>query len=310
MKFAVSLPLDHIHPAGEFQTPEAVREIAAALDRSRVDACYLTDHPAPYADWLHNTPGGHDALDPFTGLAFIASLTNRVKLMSNIVVLPYRSPFITAKAAATLQILSGGRFILGVGIGYQKVEFDALGVPHEERGARSDEALETIRLAWAGGPVAKQGRFFNAIDNEPRPVPSPPPPIWVGGGSIQAAERAARYGDAWLPVYFPAVESNRVISGASVGTLADLKGNIARVKELRAELGKTGPFGFAASTPLLGNPIDRTAVARYCDAIRHMEEDIGLDCLNLSLPCPSRAAYLDNLAWLSDEIIPHFANSA
>jgi probable F420-dependent oxidoreductase len=309
MKFSVSLPIDHIHPAGEFQTAEAVREIARALDGSRAYACYLTDHPAPSADWLHNTPGGHDALDPFAGLAFIAALTSRVKLMTNIVVLPYRSPFITAKSAATIQVLSGGRFILGVGVGYQKVEFDALGVSHEQRGARTDEALEVIRLAWAGGPVVKRGRYFNATENEPRPAPSPMPPIWIGGGSDKAAERAARWGDAWLPVYFPAVESNRVISGANAGTMADLKAKIARVRELRAELGKTGPFEFAASTPLLPKTIDRADVGKYRDAVGEMET-LGLGCLNLSLPCPSRAAYLENLAWLSEEIIPHFPDAA
>jgi probable F420-dependent oxidoreductase len=305
VRFSVNLPLDHVHPEGEFQTPQAVREIAEALDRSRVFACYLTDHPAPSADWLHNTPGGHDALDPFTGLAFIASLTTRVKLMTNIIVLPYRSPFITAKSATTLQVLSGGRFILGVGVGYQKVEFDALGVPHEERGARSDEALEVIRLAWAGGAVVKQGRFFNAVENESRPVPSPHPPIWVGGGSTRAAERAARWGDAWLPVYFPAIESNRVVSGASVGTLADLKTKIARVRELRAELGKTGPFDFAASSALVPRSIDGADAGKIRDAIGEMDA-IGLSCLNLSMPSQSRAAYLEGLAWLSEEIIPHF----
>src|SRR5579872_5985346 len=98
MKFSVSLPIDHLAPAGEFQTLEAVREIAAALDKSRAYACYLTDHPAPSAHWLHNTAGGHDALDPFAGLAFIAALTDRIRLLTNIVVLPYRSPFITAKS--------------------------------------------------------------------------------------------------------------------------------------------------------------------------------------------------------------------
>ena len=305
MKFSVSLPIDHLEPAGEFQTLEALREIAAALDKSNAYACYLTDHPAPSAHWLHNTAGGHDALDPFAGLAFIAALTDRVKLLTNIVVLPYRSPFITAKSAATLQVLSGGRFILGVAAGYQKVEFDALGIPHEERGARSDEALEVIRLAWAGGPVAKRGRFFNATDNEARPVPSPAPPIWVGGGSEKAAERAARWGDAWVPVYFPAIESNRVISGANAGTLAELSGKMERVRALRSELGRTGPFEFAASTPLLPKEINRGDVGQYRDAIGDMER-LGLTCLNLSLPCPSRAAYLDNLAWLSEEIIPHF----
>jgi probable F420-dependent oxidoreductase len=309
MKFSVNLPIDHIEPAGAFQTMEAVREIAAALDKSRVYACYLTDHPAPSADWLHNTAGGHDALDPFAGLAFIASLTDRVRLMTNIIVLPYRSPFITAKSAATLQVLSGGRFILGVAAGYQKVEFDALGVPHSERGMRTDEALELIRLAWAGGPVVKKGRFFDAAENESRPVPSPAPPIWVGGGSEKAAERAARWGDAWVPVYFPVIESNRVTSGASAGSLDDLKAKMARVRELRGELGKTGPFEFAASTSLLPKSVDRADVGKYRDAVDAMDK-LGLSCLNLSLYSPSRAAYLENLAWLSEEIIPHFPDHA
>ena len=305
MKFSVNLPIDHVEPAGEFQTMSAVREIAAALDKSRAYACYLTDHPAPPADWLHNTAGGHDALDPFAGLAFIASLTDRVRLMTNIVVLPYRSPFITAKSAATLQVLSGGRFILGVAAGYQKVEFDALGIPHGERGARSDEALEVIRLAWAGGPVMKKGRFFEAAENESRPVPSPPPQIWVGGGSDKAAERAARWGDAWVPVYFPVIESNRVISGAGAGSLDDLKAKMARVRELRDALGKTDPFIFAASTSLLPKSVDRADAGQYRDAVGEMER-IGLSCLNLSLHSPSRAAYLENLAWLSEEVMPYF----
>ena len=102
----------------------------------RFAACRLTDHPVPDAHWLHNTAGGHDALDPFAGLALFIPLTTRIKLMTNILVLPYRNPFIVAKAAATLQIFSGGRFILGVGVGYQKAEFDAVGVPFEQRAVR------------------------------------------------------------------------------------------------------------------------------------------------------------------------------
>ena len=102
-------------------------------------------------------------------------------LLAYILVLPYRNPFLTAKAAATLQIILGDRLLLGVGIGYQREEFEALGVRYEERGALMDEAIETIRQAWAGGPVVRQGRHFNAVGNEPRPVPRPAPPIWIGG---------------------------------------------------------------------------------------------------------------------------------
>src|SRR5205823_125495 len=111
----------------------------------------------------------HDCLDSFTALSFFAAASKTLKVVTNVIVLPYRNPFITAKAASTLQVLSDNRFVLGVGVGYMKEEFDALGVPFNQRGALTDEALETIRMAWKGGAVVKQGRHFNAIGNEPRP---------------------------------------------------------------------------------------------------------------------------------------------
>ena len=302
MKFAVSLPLDHVEPRGEFQAPAAAREIARIVDDSGVDGCYLTDHPAPSSHWLRNTVGGHDALDPFTGLAFLAAAPDRVKLLSSIVVLPYRNPFITAKAAASLQLLSGNRFILGVGVGYQKVEFDALGVAFEQRGALTDEALETIRLAWAGGPVAKKGRNFHAVENEPRPVPSPAPLIWVGGGSGKAAERAARWGDGWAPVYFPAIEDGRVRSGAGVESIAELSGKIARINDLRASLGKSGPFDVAVSRPRM--PLDKTrALADQLGEEVAMFREAGVTWFNIGIPAESRAAYKDNLSWFVEEVI-------
>lgn len=128
MKFSMAIPIGDITP-GEFQTMDAVREMAGALERSGIDGCYVTDHPAPSAAWLHSAGGmGHDALDPFAALSFIAAASKRLMLQTNIVVLPYRNPFITAKAAATVQVLSGGRLILGTAPGYQKAEFEALGV--------------------------------------------------------------------------------------------------------------------------------------------------------------------------------------
>ena len=189
MKFTMNIPVGDIKP-GEFQTAAAVAEMAQALEAAGVDACFVTDHPAPSAEWLH--AHGHDALEPFTALAFVAAATSKLMLHTNILVMAYRNPFLTAKAAATLQVLSGGRLILGAGAGYQKVEFDALGVDFHKRGALFDEALDVIRLAWGGGAVVKEGRGFNAIGNEPRPAPSPQPRIWIGGGSGKAVERAAR----------------------------------------------------------------------------------------------------------------------
>ena len=144
----------------------------------------MTDHPAPSSKWLHAS--GHDALDPFTAFAFVAAASTKLQLQTNILVLPYRNPFITAKAATTLQVLSEGRFILGVGSGYQEAEFEALGVDFHQRGKLTDEALETIREIWRGGSIVKKGMGFEAKGNEPRPAPNPPPKIWIGGSSDKA----------------------------------------------------------------------------------------------------------------------------
>jgi len=172
MKFCLNIPIGNIAP-GEFQTRDAIAAMASALERANIDACCVTDHPAPASEWLHAS--GHDALDPFTALAFIAAASSRLLLQTSVLVLPYRNPFITAKAAASLQVLSGGRFILGIGAGYQKAEFDALGVDFHRRGRLTDDALETLRLLWRGGPITRSGVGYEARSNEPRPVPDPPP---------------------------------------------------------------------------------------------------------------------------------------
>ena len=198
MKFTMDIPVGVI-TAGEFQTAEAVKSMANALENAGVDACYVTDHPAPSAEWLH--ANGHDAIDPFVALSTVAAHTTKLMLHTNILVMAYRNPFLTAKAAASLQVLSGGRFILGAGAGYQTVEFAALGVDFHKRGKLFDEAIDTIHMAWNGGVVVKEGMGFNAIGNEPRPVPQIKPPIWIGGGSPAAVKRAALRGDGWSPFF-------------------------------------------------------------------------------------------------------------
>jgi alkanesulfonate monooxygenase SsuD/methylene tetrahydromethanopterin reductase-like flavin-dependent oxidoreductase (luciferase family) len=145
MKFTRDIPVGVITP-DEFQTAAAVREMAVAMEAAGVDACYLTDHPAPDAAWLH--ANGHDALDPFSTLGFIAASTVTLKLHTNILVMAYRNPFLTAKAAATLQMLSGGRLILGAGAGYQKAEFEALGVDFHS--AASCSTKRWRRSTWRG----------------------------------------------------------------------------------------------------------------------------------------------------------------
>ena len=135
-----------------------IGELAAAAERSGWDGFALTEHPAPGARWLEH--GGHQTIDPFIGLAFAAAATERIRLLTYLAVAPYRNPLLLAKTTATLDRLSGGRLILGIGTGYHKTEFFALGVDFEERNAavRRDARRAAARLECA--TVQLPGRPF------------------------------------------------------------------------------------------------------------------------------------------------------
>jgi probable F420-dependent oxidoreductase len=299
VKFSAQLPLGLIDPPGEFQSAAAVAEMARALEAAGVDGGYITDHPAPDTNWLH--ANGHDALDPFTALAFVAAATTRLRLHTNIVVLAYRNPFITAKAGATLQVLSGGRLILGIGAGYQKNEFEALGVDFHRRGALTDEALEVIRQAWAGGVVTRKGFTFDAPGNEPRPVPNPPPTIWVGGGSDKALERAARFGDGWCPFY-SAPNLSKLNQETGIQSVAHLTELASRVRERRAALGKTGPFDVVIGPRMSLKTLSSETAERFLQGLEELR-GAGVTWATADLPHPSRAGYLEAVQWFGDEIV-------
>jgi probable F420-dependent oxidoreductase len=297
MKFSAHIPLGVITP-GQFQTQEAVREMAQALEKAGVDACHITDHPAPDASWLH--ANGHDALDPFAALAFVAAATTRLMLHTHVVVLPYRNPFITAKAAATLQILSGGRLILGVGGGYMKSEFDALGVDFHQRGKLTDEALEVLRLAWAGGAVTYKGVSFEAKGNEPRPVPSPSPVLWIGGGSDKAVERAAKHGDGWCP-FFAAPTLSEINRRTGIQSVEHLGEKVRVLKEFRAGLGKTGPFDVAVGTHQRPKNRSRAEAGQLIEEISRFAE-VGVTWTWIDLLHPDRSVYLEQVQWFGEEV--------
>ena len=126
--------------------------MATAAESAGFHGLGFTDHPAPSQRWLDS--GGHDALDPFVAMGFAAARTTTLRLIPNIVVLPYRNPFIVAKAGATLDLLSGGRFTLAVGAGYLKGEYAALGVGHAKRNDLFDEALDVIKAVWTTDDIS------------------------------------------------------------------------------------------------------------------------------------------------------------
>ncbi len=205
MKFTFTHPM-HSHPYNpELVTGSGIASVAAAAEAAGFDGFGFTDHPAPTQRWLES--GGHDAVDPFVAMGFAAAQTTTLRLIPNIVVLPYRNPFVVAKSGATLDLLSGGRFTLAVGVGYLKREFAALGVDFDERAELFEEALKVIRAIWTTDDFSYEGKHFAAsgITAHPRPVSKPHPPIWIGGNTAAARQRVAKYGDGWCPFPAPAV---------------------------------------------------------------------------------------------------------
>lgn len=199
MKFAVTYPLV-THPYNpEFLSKDGLVRFATAAEKAGFSGIGFTDHPAPTDRWLQ--AGGHDALDPFAALAFVAAVTDTIRLIPNVVVLPYRNPFLVAKAVATIDALSDQRFTLAVGTGYLKGEYKALGVDFDSRNTQFDEALDVLRGVWTQDDFSYEGSTFTAHGQTVNPQPGHVP-IWIGGNSKLSRRRVAQRGDGWVP--FPA----------------------------------------------------------------------------------------------------------
>ncbi len=236
MRFAFTHPM-HTHPYNpELVTGDGIATVAAAAEAAGFHGFGFTDHPAPSQRWLE--AGGHDALDPFVALGYAAARTTTLRLIPNIVVLPYRNPFVVAKSGATLDLLSGGRFTLAVGVGYLKREFAALGVDYDERAELFEEALQVIRAAWTTDDISFEGKHFTArgITAHPRPISQPHPPIWIGGNTAAARQRVAQYGDGWCPFPAPA----RLAQTAGTATIESEDRLAAGIDDLRRRCDEAG----------------------------------------------------------------------
>lgn len=193
MKFGICLP---IRLDADARTNVGIAKTAEALG---FDSVWASDHvliperrAGMFSDEFH---------DPFMLLSSIAAETTRTVIGTSVIILPYRNPVVTAKMAATLDVLSQGRLIFGVGPGWMREEFDALGVRFESRGRMTDEYIRAIKVLWESERPEFQGEFtrFSNIGFYPKPVQQPRPPIWVAGSSRHAVMRAALLGDGWQP---------------------------------------------------------------------------------------------------------------
>jgi probable F420-dependent oxidoreductase len=196
---------------GQTATPEALETLVRRAEALGFASVMIADHivlPVTIKSKYPYTvdgafPSQGDALEQLALMAFIAGKTSTLRLVTSVMILPHRNPVVTAKSLATIDVLSRGRVTVGVGVGWLREEFEALGAPaFDRRGAVSDEYLQIFKALWTQSPASFAGAFyhFEAVRCLPQPVQKPHPPIWIGGHSRAALRRAAKFGDGWHPV--------------------------------------------------------------------------------------------------------------
>ena len=210
MKFAIGFAT-----VGAALAPEGLRALGESAEEAGYESLWSVEHvaiPLEYESVYPYSPSGRiDAgvdvpiPDPLVPLGFLASITSRIRLATGVMVLAHHHPLHVAKAVATLDQLSGGRAMLGIGVGWLKEEFDALSLDFDDRGGRTAASVRALRDLWSPGPSQFESRFFSwpALESNPKPLQPGGVPIHVAGHTPISARRAARYGDG----YFPAVKS-------------------------------------------------------------------------------------------------------
>jgi probable F420-dependent oxidoreductase len=204
MKFGIGFAT-----SGAFSDPKLLGHLATTAERCGFESLWSVEHVAipvkhlPYPGSKDGQMAGGDDVaipDPLIPLAYVAAITKTIKLGTGVLILPQRHPIYTAKEVATVDVLSGGRVMLGIGSGWMKEEFESLGIDFHQRGARTDEAIQALRALWSAGTSSFEGKHFRfgPLHSYPKPI-NKNVPIHVGGNSPAAARRAGRYGDGFFP---------------------------------------------------------------------------------------------------------------
>jgi len=257
-------------------------EAARAAEAAGFDWVACSDHPAIPV----SRAGAMGAVwfDAGSTLAFVAGVTSRIRLLSHVLVVPYRHPLVVAKQYGTLDRLCGGRLILGVGSGHLKPEFASLGADFERRGPRTDECLRALAAAWEHEVASFQGETiaFRDVIVAPRPVQRPRPPFWVGGNSRAALRRAAVLGEGFVPWQLTPEEFAALAAAA---------------RERRAAAGRTDPLELVAP---LAAPADAAAEQVLAEA--RCWRAAGATAFHVGVGAGSWSGYLERLAWFGREV--------
>src|SRR5919109_1289991 len=293
MNYGVVLPIWQL-------TVADAESLATRAESLGLDGVFVPDHIlAKPATTQHY--GGHWP-DPFALLAYLAGRTQRIRVGASVIVLPYRSALVAAKAAATVDQVSGGRFIFGVGVGWDEAEFVDLRLPFGQRGRLSDDYIRAIKAAWAQDVPEYRGEYasFSGATFAPRPVQRPHPPIWVGGApgavSSPAVRRCAELGDVWHPL------------GLS---LDDIEKGFATLRDLAARRGRRERLGLAPRNLLdLTDSSTSGRRAAFQGTVADVASDIrrvrslGAEWMTFDLPRAGMPAMLRAMERLAGEVKP------
>jgi len=299
MKINVTLPFDNTELADEFLTAEAVAEICRHAERLGFYAGNVTDHPCPTARW--RDAGGHDAQDPFVMLSLVAATTTTFRLQTGILVTTYRNPFITARAASTLDVFSGGRLTLGLGAGYLKGEYFALGADFDQRNDLFDEYLEAMKLAWTGEVFDFEGTGYSARGSRIRPAPiqKPHPPLLIGGNANRAIRRAVDLGDGWNP-FFTGHAPSSTARTKSMSGQEDLAAGMKYMHEYCEKVGrKDPPVVWLASVMDAGEKWEAQAIIDRIGAYSEM----GVAGAATNFEGSTRAEWCDNAERFAADVL-------
>ena len=274
MKFALGLTVHHPIP-DEFCEGPFLSQLGRRAEAAGFEAVYFTEHPMPGDDWLHS--GGHDALDPFVALAYVAASTTTIKLFTNLTVLPYRNPFLLAKSVATLDRASGGPG--HPRRGYRVSRNRVRGVGRDVRGAqRTLRRIARARARRVERPsVAATSTRFHAPGNTALPTPIQDPlPIWLGGNAKITLRRVAAKAQGWMPLINPRALGARRRS-RHLETLEDLQGYLAELHDECARIGRTDPIDIAYMVLAGGSPLgDAFDTAAHLDGL-HANASVGVN---------------------------------
>jgi probable F420-dependent oxidoreductase len=287
----------------EILLPPAVATFARVAEQCGYSGIAFTDHPAPTVRWTQ--AGGEGSADPLVSLAYCAAVTHAIELMTFVLVLPYRNPFLLAHQVNTLDALSGGRLTLGLGTGYLKGEMRALGASPDSRLAQFDETLDTLVRAWTDSSLSEEGTRWSArgVHVQPQVTQRPHPPLWFHGNAAFGRAHAARRGVGWIGV----LTGERMAATMRTAPLPDRAAVVAAISDLRRRTTAAGrdpgeiAIGLAGLWPLLDVRQGWDAGAMAGTA--HSMAEIGVGTLFVTVCGDDPSAANDTLVAFGEQVV-------